>query len=270
MEKERTDLLQKEVDRKILQLRKMTEVLKSHQQNYPDGSLRIDDKKRGTQFYQYTGKKTGKSNHYIGKKEIALVEALAQKDYEMRLLQLVEEQLQALENLKGKYNPVKIKELYTELSEARKGMVNPLVLPDEEYVKQWKAAEYQLKTFAPGETEYYTDTGIRVRSKSEILIGNRLDSWGIPYRYEYPVLIDKSYIVHPDFMALNVRTRKEYYWEHCGKMQDEGYKDDMVRRNGAYIRNGIIPGVNLIYSFESNECPLNMKSVDKLIESFLI
>ena len=74
----------------------------------------------------------------------------------------------------------------------------------------------------------FSENGERVRSKSEVIIADILKNNGIPYRYEYPVLINRN--IHPDFCCLNVRTRKEYFWEHFGKMDDIEYARQKLER----------------------------------------
>ena len=66
------------------------------------------------------------------------------------------------------------------------------------------------------DTEFYSNNGVRVRSKSELIIANLLEQYDVPYKYEMPLSLDENGIVRPDFIALNVRLRSEYVWEHLG------------------------------------------------------
>ena len=52
--------------------------------------------------------------------------------------------------------------------------------------------------------EFYSNSGVRVRSKSELIIANMLEKYGIPYRYEYPLLLNGNDLVRPDFLCLNI------------------------------------------------------------------
>ena len=96
-----------------------------------------------------------------------------------------------------------------------------------------------------------------------------LNNKGIPYHYEVPVKINSSITFHPDFFCLNKRTRQEFYWEHCGKMDDPEYSGDLVRRLTLYAQKNIIPGKNLILTMETLKTPLNTKDVERTIETFL-
>ena len=83
--------------------------------------------------------------------------------------------------------------------------------------------------------EIYSERGERVRSKSEKIIADKLYRNGIPYKYEKPLVLKGLGKIHPDFEILNKRTRKEYFLEHLGKMDDIGYvKKNMRRINPRY------------------------------------
>ena len=110
----------------------------------------------------------------------------------------------------------------------------------------------------------------KVRSKSEVIIANMLNTKGIPYHYEFPVKINSSLTIYPDFLCLNKRTRQEFYWEHCGMMDDSGYSRELVKRLALYAQKNIIPGKNLILTMETREQPLNTKDVERVIDALLV
>ena len=74
---------------------------------------------------------------------------------------------------------------------------------------------------------------------------------------------------HPDFKVLEMKNREIVYWEHFGKMDDPEYVDKVVRKLNAYTQNGIFPGKNLIVTFENSKRPLNLKSINLMIEQYL-
>ena len=91
----------------------------------------------------------------------------------------------------------------------------------------------------------------------------------VPYHYEAPLNLKGRGIIHPDFTVLNIRTRQEYYWEHMGKMDDEEYIQDALRRINAYERNNIFPGKRLILSHETRLYPLNTHNIEQMILQYL-
>ena len=89
-------------------------------------------------------------------------------------------------------------------------MIEPIWIPDDEYVASWESQEYIRKEIKDDVPEFYTDKDERVRSKSEVIIANELNKAGVPYRYECPLVIH-GIKIHPDFTILNVKKRKERF-----------------------------------------------------------
>ena len=114
-----------------------------------------------------------------------------------------------------------------------------------------------------------------MRSKSEVIIADALLRSGVPYCYEVPLKLKRigesgNVTFHPDFLCLNVRTRREFYWEHFGMMDDADYKDNAVGKLNLYAENGFLPGRNLIITMESGVESLDTRVVEKMIKEFLL
>ena len=152
----------------------------------------------------------------------------------------------------------------------RKNLVQPVFLETEEFVKEWLSQEYEKKGFLKDSPKYYTDLGEQVRSKSEILIANKLLKLGVPYRYEYPIRFVSGREVHPDFYCLNVHTRREYAWEHFGMMDNGEYVNTAIKKIEEYEQNGYWIGQNLIVTFESMNNPINLNILEKTIQHYLL
>ena len=104
------------------------------------------------------------------------------------------------------------------------------------------------------------------------MLADRFYLLGIPYRYEQRFVVDEmtEFYLHPDFTVLNKRTRKEYFWEHCGMIDDSKYGNDAVERLAIYSVKGYLQGKNLIFTYETKGKSLNMDYVDKLIGEYLL
>lgn len=159
--------------------------------------------------------------------------------------------------------------IYEQLHKERKKLVIPIREPQGDFVSRWERVEYQGKGFSESAPEYYTAKNERVRSKSEWMIANLLRENGIPYRYEYPIVLKGLGQVHPDFMVLNTRIRKEYYWEHFGMMDDREYLEKALHKINMYEQNSIYVGEGLIVTYETATCTLNPKTVINKIERYL-
>lgn len=245
----------------LASLKKIQEFLKTA----PKENLRIC--KKGKHFQYYIEK--NKKRIYLSKKNISMAQKIAQRDYYKKLQAILIKNTKALNNFISNYKAEKLEACYTKLSQGRKLLVQPLFSDDETYAQAWQSKKYERKKETP-EYNYQTLKNELVRSKSEIIIANLLNSKKVPYHYEYPVKLSSGAIIYPDFFCLNKRTRQEFYWEHCGKMDDPEYTERMTQRITDYSKIGIIPGKNLILSLETAKTPLETKVVEDLIGAYLL
>ena len=115
-----------------------------------------------------------------------------------------------------------------------------------------------------------TERGERVRSKSEKIIADKLYMLGIPYRYEFPIVLEGNIKMYPDFTILKMPERKEVYLEHFGKLDDEAYINITIMKLNTYEKNGIYVGVNLFFTYETNRKALNVKALDKMLRTLFV
>ena len=235
----------------------------------PKGILVATCSKGDTKYYVKSspGDRTGT---YLKQSEHDMAVALAQRDYDQRVLKCATAELSTLNKLIQRYEKGTPEDVYTRLSPARRELVTPILLPDDEFIAQWLATPYEGKGFSEGYPEFYTDKNLRVRSKSEIFIANRYDSLGIPMLYEKPILLEGFGWVSPDFTLLNVRLRKEFIHDHLGMMDDPKYIAENMPKIQAYMKNGYLPGKNLILTFETKDCPFDVRIIDDIAKQFLL
>ena len=238
--------------------------IQEQQKNTSEKPLRLSKSNGIFQYYIEINNKRS----YIKKKNIQLAKTLAQRDYNKKLIPCIAKNIDILENFTRSYSPQNCINCFSSLPTARKLLVTPVFMDDTTYARQWQAQKFEPKRDPP-EGSYFTQKDEHVRSKSEVIIANILNTKGVPYHYEYPVKISSSVTFHPDFFCLNKRTRREFYWEHCGKMDNPEYSGDLVKRLALYAQKNIICGKNLILTMETLEHPLNTKDVEKVIETFL-
>lgn len=237
-------------------------------ENAPEGVLRVCCHGRRTQYYRRENAKDI-NGVYLCKKDMDLVCRLAQKEYDQKVLRSVEKELVVIERCLAEYPVTGAEEVYEKLHRERKKLVVPVWEPQEQFVQKWEAAVYEGKSFAENAPEFYTAKNERVRSKSEWIIADLLNREGVPYRYEYPLHLKGMGVVYPDFMVLNMKERKEFYWEHLGMMDDSVYAEKALQKISMYEQNGIYPGESLILTYETRMNPLNQKVVMSLIEHYL-
>lgn len=232
-------------------------------------SINVSKSNGVTQYYLHkkgTEKSSGKGR-YLSVKQRNIVENLLQQNYYKKVAENTSKELLQINRLLHLKN--KITDFGKIWKSEKQKLIHPITLSDSAYIQKWKQIPFTPKSFSPNEAEYFTPKGLRVRSKSEIIIASVLDKYNIPYRYEFPVLINQKYF-HPDFYCLNVRTRKEYIWEHFGLMDNPEYSRNIMEKILLYNGAGYFIGKNLIVTFEQSDFPLKTTQLEQLINEYLI
>ena len=106
-----------------------------------------------------------------------------------------------------------------------------------------------------------------MRSKSEAIIADLLDSYNMHYKYEEPLLIDrKKYL--PDFTVIS--NYEKVYWEHFGMTHDSTYREAMEIKLDDYAKAGIIPWKNLVVTFETEDGAIDAARINEIIRNMLL
>ncbi|MGI6055829.1 MAG: hypothetical protein ACOYBD_02410 [Bilifractor sp.] len=238
----------------------------------PEGTLRCEMAKgKYPQYYLMNHKeKTPGRGRYLKKEELDTARALAQKEYDLRVLETVESQEKLLYKSARLKEMEEIKRIYERLPEAKKRLVQPYIYTDEEFVKYWLGSYETGGNDIKGDCVYLTEKGDSVRSKSEKMIADKLFYMKIPYVYEPTLRLDKGGIIFPDFAVLNIRTREWYYFEHFGMMDSPDYCKKAQQKLDLYAENGIFPGEKLLLSFESSQKGISMRLLELLSSRYLL
>ena len=118
-----------------------------------------------------------------------------------------------------------------------------------------------------------TERGDLVRSKSELVIADKLYGEGVEYAYEKPLVISgRTY--YPDFTIEDDASGITYYWEHLGMLDDPGYRARWERKREDYLADGIVPMESepnvervLIETSDGHGKGLDAKAIAELIRS---
>lgn len=214
--------------------------------------------------YQYfvRSKPSQKTGSYIQKKDLIRAQRMAQLEYDEKVVSHIFselEKLKELEELVGT-NP----DIFSG-REFHPGKISLISFPAEiestdGFISKWINQDYLKLGFRENAHEFYAKNGIRVRSKSEVLIANMLIDLGMFFLYEKPLDLGDA-VVHPDFTILDVRNRREIYWEHFGMMDDPEYRTKAFGKICMYETNGYYLGDGFVCSFETMKKPLNVRDV---------
>lgn len=264
----------KGLDKILEQLAKRAELLKrgikraeKDAKAYPEGNLWVSSggKNKGSRYYRVSGP-ANEIKEYIPAENRGLKRALAQKSYNKKFCKLARQELSSIEKFTRKIEKINANAAYINLSEERKGLVEPYIITDEVYAALWQSECFRTNEFKPESKVYSTMRGEKVRSKSEALIANTLFYLGIPYHYEKELILKDGRRRYPDFTILKVRQRKEVYLEHLGLLDNPDYFMNWLKRMDEYHKSGIYTGSRLFMTFETKDAPLNIEEVKSILE----
>ena len=136
-------------------------------------------------------------------------------------------------------------------------------------IEEWKNSSFQKNPTHPEHLQYTTNTGLCVRSKSEVLIATSLEKHAIPFRYEC-LLDTPSGPIYPDFTIMHPKTRRLYIWEHFGMIDNQAYSAKSLPKICTYSQLGYFPNDNLIMTFESKDHPFNLPEADDLVRKYFL
>lgn len=211
---------------------------------------------------------------YISKEQIELVQQVAQREYNEKVILTLEEYIRKLHKVEKLYLERKLEACYRNCCQTRKQLITPIVECIEERIQKFEAEKFEPGNFDENDnTEYYSDKNERMRSKSELLIAKALYQHHIPYHYEKPLELydwNKPVTFRPDFTVMNPRTGKIYIYEHLGKMDDAEYVARNMKKLDIYEKNGYLMGVNLILTHETGKLPLNTNVLESYISQYFI
>jgi len=219
-------------------------------------------------YYQYyiDGKYVSK------KKEMATIRKLAREEYRENLLPILEKEIGCLKRVLR--TEKLLSEVYSQMHEGKQILFKPDYMPIEKIINDFENTPYTgLKFDENDRTDFYTNRGERVRSKSEKIIADELNRHQIPYKYEKPlelIVNGKKKEFYPDFTVLNKTTGEIKYIEHLGMMDNPNYYKNVLSKLDVYEKNGLLIGRDVLLFHESAYQPLNTRVVMDYINEFLV
>ena len=263
------------IDKDIKELEEVLDHAERTLKTAPEGTLYTRKEKGVLRYYNRDYKE--ESFKYLGDDGREEIKALEEKAYCQKLAKAAKIELDNLKRVKTilEKNPDH-KTIFYELPAERRHLIEPYeVNPlkcNERDLERWTRTVKRRNSFP---TPNKTVKGEYVKSKSETIIADRLERAGVPYHYESKLAlaeleIGQFFEWNPDFKVLNLRTGKEYYWEHFGRMTDPEYFASCELKLRLYAQNGLFMGDNLIITMENSTTSLNTEYVDCLIKRFLV
>ena len=263
-------IIEKTLNEKLEDINKhleMVDVMLGACREIPDYKVRVTSGNGCSQYYYRND-----ANEYIyipsAKRDFA--KRLIQKDYYNRVKEELTQQKRLLERFISGYKVDALENVYRKSCKGRKNLLKPIELTDEEYVEKWMEKHQGMQNPYNANMSIKTKRGEYVRSKSEKILADLFYENGIPYQYEPAFRLINGKLVYPDFVLLNVRERKTYYWEHYGLASDESYSNKNIDKLCLYENSGLRIGDNLIISLEAEGIPLDISLIQEKITNILL
>lgn len=266
------------IHKRLTELEQACKIKQLEVKRNPSGLIRIVKNHGQLQFYKRKSK-SDLQGTYMPRSQNQLACKLIQADYDKKALTAIKDEITLLKSFLKKYQTNNTNHHFKTLPDTRQQILTPLTLSDSQYAELWLSEKYPRKEISPDIPKLFTDKGEQVRSKAEVLIANALKAADIPYRYEFPINLNINaglpshtediQTFHPDFYCLNLRTRKEYIWEHFGMMNDTDYSARAAEKLLLYQQNGYFPGKNLIITMETSKTKTSSMELNQIIQEYL-
>lgn len=250
------------LDERSRQLRQYKEELKCMPEGYLSGR-----KYKGRYIYMQVFAAQGKRKRVGINKNRELVGQLARKKYLQMAIKILESSTPKLQRLVSGDETLDSAAILGKMPPVYRSLPEEMFFPAMRAASKWAAEDYEKSTYREEERRHITSRGLRVRSKSELIIAEKLDSYEIPYRYEQMIYIE-NYPLSPDFV---IKTEDGLiYWEHCGLMGDARYRKRNKWRLELYEKAGIVPWKNLIITYDTEDGSIDMRIIESEIVNRLL
>lgn len=228
----------------------------------PDGELLVYPNK---DCYRWFYKLDNNKRIYLPKSKMEYARKLALKKSLFLQRKIIQAKIEGLNNsisilssAEAEYLSFKNNQGYALLLEDAPASPNDIDLI------RWSKSSYNKNHKYPEQLTYTCPSGNTVRSKSEVFIDMVINQKRFPYRYEAELILDNE-TFYPDFTILHPTTKKLIYWEHLGMMDTPEYSRKAFFKLQKYCCHGIIPGDNLILTYESKGNPFSFSDAEKAL-----
>ena len=192
---------------------------------------------------------------------------LARKKYLQKSIELLTAEIERIEEFLQDSRPPDADRVLQMLPKAYRNLPEDMFFLEKAAASKWAEANYRQSTYRAEEKIHMSVGGMNVRTKSELLIADRLEVHQLPTRYEEEIGY-RQYTFSPDF---SIMTRKGIiYWEHCGMMGNPDYRRRNEWKLEIYNKMGIVPWKNLIVTYDFEDGGLDMRIIESEIVNKLL
>ena len=229
----------------------------------PEGVLNVENRKGKQIFFQVMQTKEGKKRRVITNQP-ALVRSLARKRYLEKELDVIQNNIFVIHQFLKNYTEITPDRILAGLTRPYCKMDPDLFFPAEETLDSWEKEPYEKGTYMQEHLTHTTTRGLKVRSKSELIIAESLYRNQISFRYEQVLHIAEKKLI-PDFV-IKKNDGSLIYWEHCGLTNNEAYMHRHKEKLGLYEKAGIVPWKNLIVTYDEENGTIDLAQIEAIIK----
>lgn len=231
----------------------------------PNGYLKVRKRKGGIVFYE--GETGCNKESLLTGKEDRIRELFRKKIYRTMMCR-AEKNIKILEFMGKEYLPNDYVDIAGNLSGAYLSSAKLLGAEKSLDLKEGKPVQH---CFDPEKHIHETLCGLRVRSKSEVIIINSLLNYGIPVDYErkFPYPDERGVYFRPDF-TFDLPDGRVLIWEHLGMLRNLEYSEHIGRKLATYQKYGYLIGRNLILTQDDEMGNCSSLFIDEVIRKKLL
>lgn len=232
--------------------------------------------RNGRKYYTEIWLEDGvRKTRYIGTEDNEEVQLIQEKHYLKKALDELDKHIESVKSINdaGRFECSNINEMLPRAYRLSPEHLRRLEGPSDE--ERWyaeaaaekKALDEKYGIKFESDLKHTAKDGTRTRSKSEMSIANEFAERGKPYVYELPIFVS-HFLIHPDFSFYSNKKGKVIYWEHAGKLGDDKYMKDYSERVDLYIRGGFVPGIDVIFTFDTISGNLDARMIKALLDEY--
>ena len=253
----------------LINNKKRIEFLRKELSLCPEGKL-YEQKKNGRTYYIQVIYNKGKQIHTGINSKPETINALIRKELYEKELQICLQRQDAVLQMEKNWPAFDLRREILLFEEKHPGFNERIIANaiQQKALSEWASAEYEKSDYKPEEKKQINSHGLRVRSKSEVLITEKLYEHSIEFRYEQVMTIGKIKL-NPDF-TIRRSDGKIFIWEHEGLTNVKTYLDWQTRKSQLYASVGVVPWDNLIVTYDNDNGIIDLRIVEAEIKNKLL
>ena len=235
----------------------------------PEGRLAMQQW-RGKQTLIRERENNGKRTRNSLEHQPELAAALLQRDMLRLELDALEKDRQAVTTLLKRYRPVDYQDIVFQTQKRFPQIEGRFLRELIEGAKTsgWADEPYEKSDYHAEELRHTTSRGLLVRSKSELVIAEKLAEYGVEFRYEQVLYVGNTRML-PDF-TIRRADGKLFYWEHAGMTNRNTYLSQFQYKQQLYAGMGIVPWDNLIITYDNEKGDADVRIIESWIRYKLL